>query len=73
MVQKNQYTYNVPPGSSTNPYGESRNAEFDGTGGMDGRTNEREVQGTLRGPWWPKKKLCKKYVNQNLQMARPKI
>ena len=33
MVQKNQYTYNVPPGSSANPYGEARSAEFDGTGG----------------------------------------
>ena len=26
-------TYNVPPGSSANPYGEARRAEFDGTGG----------------------------------------
>ena len=33
MVQKNQYTYNVPPGSSANPYGEARSAVFDGTGG----------------------------------------
>ena len=32
MVQKNQYTYNVPPGSSANLYGEVRSAEFDGTG-----------------------------------------
>ena len=31
MVQKNQYTYNVPPGSSENPYGEARSAEFDGS------------------------------------------
>ena len=31
MVQKNQYTYNVPPGPSANPYGEARSAEFDGT------------------------------------------
>ena len=31
-------TYNVPPGSSANPYGEARRAEFDGTGrnGLDG-------------------------------------
>ena len=33
MVQKNQFTYNVPPGYSANPYGEARSAEFDGTGG----------------------------------------
>ena len=32
MVQKNQFTYNVPPGYSANPYGEARSAEFDGTG-----------------------------------------
>ena len=25
--------HNVPPGSSENPYGEARSAEFDGTGG----------------------------------------
>ena len=37
MVQKNQYTYNVPPGSSANPYGEAGSAEFDGTG-WTGRT-----------------------------------
>ena len=36
MVQKNQYTYNVPPGSSANPYGEARSAEFDGTDGTGG-------------------------------------
>ena len=37
MVQKNQYTYNVSPGFSANPYGEARSAEFDGTDGrMDG-------------------------------------
>ena len=36
MMQKNQYTYNVPPGSSANPYGEARSAEFDGTGGTHG-------------------------------------
>ena len=35
MVQKNQYTYNVPPGPSANPYGEARSAEFDGTGWTD--------------------------------------
>ena len=29
-------TYNVPPGSSANPYGEARRAEFDGTGGTGG-------------------------------------
>ena len=34
-------TYNVPPGSSANPYGEARRAEFDGTGGTDGRTDGR--------------------------------
>ena len=28
MVQNNQYTYNVPPGSSANPYGEARSAEL---------------------------------------------
>ena len=39
MVQKNQYTYNVPPGPSANPYGEARSAEFDGTGGTGGRTD----------------------------------
>ena len=27
-------TYNVPEGSSANPYGEARSAEFDGTGGL---------------------------------------
>ena len=31
-VQKNQYTYNVPLGSSANPYDEARSSEFDGTG-----------------------------------------
>ena len=36
MVQKNQYTYNVPPGSSANPYGEARSTELDGTGWTDG-------------------------------------
>ena len=30
MVQKNQYTYNVPPGSSANPYGKARSAESPG-------------------------------------------
>ena len=40
MVQTNQYTYNVPPGPSANPYGEARSAEFDGTGWTDG-TNGR--------------------------------
>ena len=29
-------TYNVPPGSSANLFGEARRAEFDGTGGTDG-------------------------------------
>ena len=31
-------TYNVPSGSSANPYGEARSAEFDGMGwdGLDG-------------------------------------
>ena len=32
LVQKNQYTYNVPSGPSANPYGEARSAEFDGVG-----------------------------------------
>ena len=38
MVQKNQYTYNVPPGSSAPAsINEARRAEFDGTDGrMDG-------------------------------------
>ena len=36
MVQKNQYTYNVPPRPSANPYGEARSAEFDWTDGTDG-------------------------------------
>ena len=40
MVQKNQYTYNVPPGSSAPAsINEARRAEFDGTGwtgGTDG-------------------------------------
>ena len=31
-------TYNVPPGSSANPYGEARRAEFDGTDGTEGQT-----------------------------------
>ena len=39
MVQKNQYTYNVPPGPSANPYGETRSAEFDGTGWTGGRVD----------------------------------
>ena len=30
--------YNVPEGSSANPYGEARSAEFDGTGGTGGRS-----------------------------------
>ena len=45
MVQKNQYTYNVPPRPSANPYGEARSAEFDGTGwtgGMGGRVDGPE-------------------------------
>ena len=29
--------HNVPPGSSENPYGEARSAEFDGTDGTGGR------------------------------------
>ena len=36
MVQKNQYTYNVPPGPSDYIYNEARRAEFDGTGGTGG-------------------------------------
>ena len=35
-------TYNVPPGSSANPYGEARRAEFDGTGRV-GRTGNKSV------------------------------
>ena len=31
MVQKDQYTYNFPPGSSTNPYGEAGSTEFSDT------------------------------------------
>ena len=34
--------HNVPPGSSENPYGEARSAEFDGTGGT-GRTVPKSV------------------------------
>ena len=49
MVQKNQYTYNVPPGSSANPYGEARSAEFDGTGGM-GWTGGRGWTGYQKCP-----------------------
>ena len=38
MVQKNQYTYNVPPGSSAPAsINEARRAEFDGTGWTGGR------------------------------------
>ena len=36
MVQKNQYTYNVPPGPSDYIYNEARRAEFDGVGGWVG-------------------------------------
>ena len=40
MVQKNQYTYNVPPGPSDYIYNEARRAEFDGVGGLvDGVSN----------------------------------
>ena len=28
MVQKNQQTYNIPPGPSANPYGKARSAEL---------------------------------------------
>ena len=48
MVQKNQYTYNVPPGSSANPYGKARSAKFDGTGGMGGRVGR--VNGDQKCP-----------------------
>ena len=42
MVQKNQYTYNVPPGSSAPAsINEARRAEFDGTDGWDGWTGGR--------------------------------
>ena len=42
MVPKKQYTYNVPPGPSANPYGEARSAEVDGTGwtGWTGRKSK---------------------------------
>ena len=36
MVQKNQFTWNVPPEPSANPYGNARSAEFDETDGTDG-------------------------------------
>ena len=45
MVQKNQYTYNVPPGSSAPAsINEARRAEFDGTGwtGWTGWTDGHE-------------------------------
>ena len=50
MVQKNQYTYNVPPGPSANPYGEARSAEFDGTGwtGWTGWTGGRDIKSVLQ-------------------------
>ena len=35
MVQKNQYTYNVPPGPSDYIYNEARRAEFSGYVLMD--------------------------------------
>ena len=38
-AEKRVSNHNVPPGSSENPYGEARSAEFDGTGwtgGTDG-------------------------------------
>ena len=46
LVQKNQHTYNFPPGSSANPYGKAQSAEFDGTswtgwtGGRVGRSRK---------------------------------
>ena len=46
MVQKNQYTYNVPPGPSANPYGEARSAEFDGMGGTGGTDGTGWTNGT---------------------------
>ena len=42
MVQKNQYTYNVPPGSSAPAsINEARRAEFDGR--VDGLTVPKSV------------------------------
>ena len=41
--------HNVPPGSSENPYGEARSAEFDGTGGRVDRWTGGRVDG-LDGP-----------------------
>ena len=46
MVQKNQFTYNVPPGYSANPYGEARSAE-DGTGGRVGRVGRTVPKSVL--------------------------
>ena len=44
MVQKNQYTYNVPPGSSAPAsINEARRAEFDGRVGRVGRTVPKSV------------------------------
>ena len=42
MVQKNQYTYNVPPGSSDYIYTTRPKAEFDGTGWTGGRVDGPE-------------------------------
>ena len=39
MVQKNQYTYNVTPGSSDYIYTTRPKAEFDGTGWTGGRVD----------------------------------
>ena len=48
MVQKNQYTYNVPPGSSAPAsINEARRAEFDGTDGWDGRTDGTVIKSVL--------------------------
>ena len=51
MVQKNQYTYNVPPGSSDYIYTTRPKAEFDGTGwtGWTGGTGGR-VDGPEKCP-----------------------
>ena len=41
-------TYNVPEGSSANPYGEVRSAEFDGTGGTGWPDRTVDQKGPLK-------------------------
>ena len=50
MVQKNQYTYNVPPGPSAYPYSGARSAEFDGTDGWTGWTGWADGTGYQKCP-----------------------